>query len=319
MFEHIKFTTTETHYPLTSKKVSKGTLSKNHYNQKAVANAKFYISGKVDSFNKFPITDFALKHLYYMESFDRFYYKKHSFTERSQFPSYLIGYTYSGKGSLNYGGKEYSLSKGDGFYINCMDYHYYLAQSDIWDIAILHLGGPLMYYNHKQYMQYQSATFHDSLSGDTQEYLEQLLRLYSQPIPNKDWQVSTCLDSLLNHLLRLQATNVSQSSSLPENLQYLIKYMDSNFNQPLSLDFLSTFAGLSKSYLSHEFKKYTGFSPNDYLISLRINRAKLLLKNTTLPAIKIAHEVGIHDPNNFINLFKKKSGMTPIEYRKMSI
>ena len=72
-------------------------------------------------------------------------------------------------------------------------------------------------------------------------------------------------------------------------------------------------------HFSSEFKKYTGFSPNDYLITLRINRAKSMLKNTTLPAAKIAHEVGIHDLNNFTNLFKKKTGMTPILFRNSNL
>ena len=316
MFEHITFTQTRTSHPLTSRHVCKETAKKSAYNTKAIANADFYISGSVDSFEKIPITDFALEHLYYMESFDRFYYSKNSFTDRERYNSYLIGYTYAGEGLLKYGGKEYRLTEGDGFYINCMDHHYYQAVSDVWDVAILHLGGPLMYYNHKQYMQYQTAAFHESVSGNTQGYLEQVLRLYSQPAPDRDWLVSACLDNLLTHLLKLQEANTAQSVSIPENLRYLIKYMDSNFDQHLTLDFLSDFAGISKYYLSREFKKYTGFSPNDYLISLRISRARILLKNTTLPAVKIAHEVGIHDLNNFTNLFKKKTGMTPIEYRK---
>lgn len=316
MFEHITFTKTETPYPLTSRRLSKDSIKKDTYNANAIVNADFYISGSVDSFANFPITDFALEHLYYMESFDRFYYNKGSFTNREHFNSYLIGYTYAGEGFLKYEGREYHLAEGDGFYINCMDRHYYEAISDVWDVAILHLGGPLMYYNHKQYMQYKSASFHESVSGNTQGYFEYVLKLYSQPSPNRDWLVSTCLDNLLTHLIKLQTANVSQHSSLPENLRYLIKYMDSNFDRHLSLDFLSDFAGISKYYLSREFKKYTGFSPNDYLISLRINRAKILLKNTTLPAAKIAHEVGIHDLNNFTNLFKKKTKMTPIQYRK---
>ena len=91
--------------------------------------------------------------------------------------------------------------------------------------------------------------------------------------------------------------------------------MENNYTQKLTLDYLAEFACMNKYYLSKEFKKYTGFSPNDYLISLRINRAKQLLEGSSLPASKIAHEVGIHDINNFTNLFKKKTGMTPIQYR----
>ena len=100
-----------------------------------------------------------------------------------------------------------------------------------------------------------------------------------------------------------------------DSIMYLIKYMENNYTQKLTLDYLAEFACMNKYYLSKEFKKYTGFSPNDYLISLRINRAKQLLEGTTLPASKIAHEIGIHDINNFTNLFKKKTGLTPIQYR----
>lgn len=105
---------------------------------------------------------------------------------------------------------------------------------------------------------------------------------------------------------------------VPENFHYLIKYMENNFSSHLSLDYLAHFTGISKYHFSREFKKYTGFSPNDYLVQLRIEHAKSLLLSTTIPANKIAHMTGIHDINNFTNLFKKKTGMTPGEYRKLS-
>lgn len=315
MYEGIHFEKSRTEKKLTSRKISYEEAMERGYNVNAISNANFSISGSVDAFQKPPISDFAMSHLYYMEDFDRFYYKKDSYTERWNFNSFLIGYTYSGNGILRYEDKEYHLSKGDGFYINCNHYHYYEAVSDVWDVGILHLGGPLLPYHHNQFMQYASPVFHEPISGNTQDYLETLLGLYSQPILNRDWLASSCIDSLLNHLLKMQANETIKDSTLPDNIRYLIKYMDSNFTQPLTLDFLSDFAGVSKYYLSREFKKYTGFSPNDYLITLRINKAKYLLSNTTLPAIKIAHEVGIYDNNNFTNLFKRKTGMTPIQYR----
>lgn len=315
MFEGIHFEKSKTEKQLTSRKISYEDALKRGYNVKAIANANFSLSGSVDAFPKPPVSDFAMEHLYYMEDFDRFYYQKHSYTERWNFNSFMIGYTYSGTGLLRYNEKEYTLSKGDGFYINCNHYHYYEAVSDVWDIAVLHLGGSLLSCHHSQFMQYASPVFHEPLSGNVQEYLESLLGLYSQPVLNRDWLASSCIDNLLNHLLKTKGNEAMKDSALPKNIRYLIKYMDSNFAQPLTLDFLSDFAGVSKYYLSREFKKYTGFSPNDYLITLRVNKAKSLLTSTTLPAVKIAHEVGIYDSNNFTNLFKRKTGMTPIQYR----
>lgn len=315
MFEGIHFEKSKTEKKLTSRKISYENAMERGYNVKAIANANFSLSGSVDAFPKPPVSDFAMAHLYFMEDFDRFYYQKHSYTERWNFNSFIIAYTYSGTGILRYAEKEYNLSKGDGFYINCNNYHYYEAISDVWDIAVLHIGGPLLPYHHGQFMQYTSPVFHEPLTGIVQEHLETLLGLYSQPILNRDWLASSCIDGLLNHLLKTKAMEAVKDSVMPENIRYLIKYMERNFTRPLTLDFLSDFANVSKYYLSREFKKYTGFSPNDYLITLRINKAKFLLSNTALPAIKIAHEVGIYDKNNFTNLFKRKTGMTPIQYR----
>ena len=316
MFDGIRFEKAKTEKKLTSRKISYERAREQGYNINAITNADFSISGSVDAFPRPPVSDFAMEHLYYMEDFDRFYYNRHSYTERRNFSSFMIGYTYSGNGLLRYGGKEYHLSREDGFYINCSHYHYYEAVSDVWDVAVLHLGGPLLPYHHSQFMQYASPVFHEPVSGDTQDYLETLLRLYNQPIRGRDWLASGCIDTLLTHLLKIKADKSSLDSDLPDSIRYLIHYMDSNFAQPLTLDFLSDFVGVSKYYLSREFKKYTGFSPNDYLITLRINRAKTMLTNTALPAVTIAHEVGIHDKNNFTNLFKRKTGMTPMEYRK---
>ena len=91
--------------------------------------------------------------------------------------------------------------------------------------------------------------------------------------------------------------------------------MNSNYTQDLSLDFLSKFSNISKYYLTREFKKYTGFTPYNYLISLRIDAAKKLLCTTNIPISQVGEAVGINDINNFINLFKKRTGTTPALFR----
>lgn len=316
MFDSIHFHTTKSSQRLTSRGLKPERLEKEEYNKEALLDSNFVIWGSVDAFRRPPISDFAKQNLYYMQDFDIFHYRFGSFTERKNFRSFLILYTYGGNGILQYRGRKYSLGTGDGFLIDCMEYHMYKVADQIWDTGILHLDGPLLPAFFEQYMRSGTPLFHESANGAFQQYLEQLLQLYDTPTLYRDWQVSTCIDNLLNHLLLLSSKEERECSRIPENIRYLMKYMESNFDQHLTLDYLSDFANVTKYYLSREFKKYTGFSPNDYLISLRIDQAKLLLKNTTLPAVKIAHRVGMHDLNNFTNQFKKKTGMTPIQYRK---
>lgn len=315
MFEKIPFTNIVAKNRLLSKNLTKKDYENPVYNKENLMNSKFVISGSADSFQMPPITDFAVQNLFHVESFMIFHYGFDSFTERQNFHSFLIMYTYFGQGILTYQGKNYTLKEGDGAFINCMDYHLYKADRMQWDTAVLHLNGPLLAAFHAQYMQNGSPVFHEETNGSFQKILEHLLKLYSIPHLYRDWQASTCIDNMLNHLLLLTAPEEKGKINTPEYIRYLIKYMENNYTQKLTLDYLAEFACMNKYYLSKEFKKYTGFSPNDYLISLRINRAKQLLEGSSLPASKIAHEAGIHDINNFTNLFKKKTGMTPIQYR----
>ena len=106
--------------------------------------------------------------------------------------------------------------------------------------------------------------------------------------------------------------------NIPENLRYLVKYMEQHYMQPLTLDYLAEFSNISKYYLCRLFQKYLGLSPKEYLLQLRIEGAKNLLRNTTLPANKIGPMVGIEDENYFYRLFKSKVGMSANQFRKVN-
>lgn len=316
MFDKINLTTTTAKSRLSSRHVTEETLSNKSYVRENLLNSRFSISGSADCFTLPPISDFALQSLFHLEAFSVFHYDYGSFTERQNYHSFLILYTYSGKGTLEYHNRTYTMEEGDGFFINCMDYHKYQVDGNHWDTAVLHLNGPLLPDFHMQCIRNGYIAFHEPITGQYQNLLEQLLTLYSTPSPHRDWQASACINNILIHLLNLYSEETSRHTDFPENIAYLIRYMEHNYTSNLSLDFLADFCSINKYHLSREFKKYTGFSPNDYLITLRINQAKNLLQNTSLPASKIAHEVGIHNINNFMNLFKKKIGMTPIQFRK---
>lgn len=80
-------------------------------------------------------------------------------------------------------------------------------------------------------------------------------------------------------------------------------------------DFCKHF-GRSKSYVSHTFKKYYGVSFRAYCNNLKIEDAKKLLLCTDAPITEIAFDVGFNDVSYFIQLFRKKTGAAPLQYRK---
>lgn len=278
-----------------------------------VQNASFCVSGDVQIFLRPPIIPFAKEKLFYMENFSIFSVDNNFFTNRSNYSSYQIIYTYEGEGVLTYQEKQYFLTKGDGFFMNCMCPYSYKTHGKFWRHGVIHINGPLLPSIWKEYTQHGSPVFSEPLSGNYQSHLEKLLQIYDTAQLYRDFLASGHINLMLADLL----VNISgtTNSQVPENLQYLKKYMENHFTDPLTLDFLADFSGISKYHLSREFKKYIGFSPNDYLISLRLDFACTLLESTTIPVYKISSMAGIPDSNHFSNLFKKRFGTTPGQYR----
>lgn len=104
-----------------------------------------------------------------------------------------------------------------------------------------------------------------------------------------------------------------QSADTP--VEQAIQYIRSHIGQPISVEELASTVCLSASYFAHMFKRRTGFSPADYVINSRIERAKVLLVRTQKPIAEIAEEVGYSTSGSLINLFVKKVGTSPRQYR----
>ena len=73
---------------------------------------------------------------------------------------------------------------------------------------------------------------------------------------------------------------------------------------------------LSKQWLIAKFKKHTGSTPIEYLNTLRIQHGKSLLANSELPVYKIAELCGFENVYYFSGCFKKRTGVSPTQYRK---
>ena len=83
----------------------------------------------------------------------------------------------------------------------------------------------------------------------------------------------------------------------------------------LSLNEVAAQVNLSASHFSVVFSQETGQTFKEYLTEIRINKAKELLRMTSLRAADIAYQVGYNDPHYFSSVFKKNTGLSPIEFR----
>lgn len=93
------------------------------------------------------------------------------------------------------------------------------------------------------------------------------------------------------------------------------KLMHSHFDITKSIDEYAKLCNLSESRFSHIFKEEFGVSPKHYMIKVKIQKAKDLIKDTDLSIFQVAQMVGIDNQNYFSRLFKKHTGLSPNQYR----
>ena len=119
-------------------------------------------------------------------------------------------------------------------------------------------------------------------------------------------------------LVLISRYRLSQNSAPTEEnysiIQNAAKYISENFNEDLSLEFLSKKYAMSQSHFSRQFKSITGIYLNEYINISRITAAEKLLLTTALPITEIATRCGFNDSNYFAAVFKKIKGITPKKY-----
>ncbi len=96
----------------------------------------------------------------------------------------------------------------------------------------------------------------------------------------------------------------------------VLSYIERNYATPIKLKELAKIGRMSESGVTRAFRKYTGKTPVEYVISIRIQRASILLNKFPDRSIsEIAFETGFSDSNYFSRLFKKSTGKSPREFR----
>ncbi len=97
-----------------------------------------------------------------------------------------------------------------------------------------------------------------------------------------------------------------------------ILYINDHIREKISLNDVSDYLGVNKSYLSSIFNREMGFSIVDYIHDKRIANSKYLLRNTDFSISEISDYVGYYDTSYYIRIFKTLEKTTPLKYREQS-
>jgi AraC family transcriptional regulator len=96
----------------------------------------------------------------------------------------------------------------------------------------------------------------------------------------------------------------------------VINYIQAHLAQCITLQALADCAGLSPSHFARQFRVSTGTTPHQYVLLLRIERAKLLLSVPSRSILDISLSLGFSSPQQFATVFRRITGVTPTAYRK---
>ncbi len=152
-----------------------------------------------------------------------------------------------------------------------------------------------------------------------------LIDLYKEAIDiaaSQKFGFQILLAGVVNHLLGY-AFALGKNSSFESSEQDVVmnkarSYIFKHIYEQIYPEDIAEYLNISYSSFRRLFKNYTGFSPATYILEQKINKCKELLTNSNYHSGEIAFRMGFESPDYFCTVFKRKTGMTPLEYRNFT-
>ncbi|EES74103.1 MULTISPECIES: response regulator [Paenibacillus] len=160
-----------------------------------------------------------------------------------------------------------------------------------------------------------AAELHEWSKLQSQASVKMLETKLSSCLRFHDMQ-TTFIAEFTGVLKQIRDARLAQAGKSVETVK---RWIAEHYDQPAELSHLASLVYLTPSYLSKRFKSETGMTITDYLIEVRIKKAKQLLRQANdLKVHEVGSVVGYPDPAYFNKLFKRIVGVTPNEYKRLS-
>lgn len=230
--------------------------------------------------------------------------------------SFLILYVAYGTGILQYETNHYPLETGNLLVIDCQKYYkYYTTGKDGWHMLYLYFNGNQArgYYNLITKRALPICSFEDSKI--TQALFWSILDLHKKNDAFAERLTSLHITKILTDISIHADNHEVLAVEYPQHVTRIFNYIDRYYFEKISLDILATKWSVNKFHLARLFKRYSGTTINEFLITKRINKAKELLCHTDKTIDKIAEEVGFNNSSYFSYTFHKREHVTARAYR----
>ena len=233
---------------------------------------------------------------------------------------YVIGFIERGKRRLRCKGQDYLTAPGDLLLFNPGDNHACEGRDGLpLDYRCINIGPDVMAKAAREIFGAeappafcQPVVFHCDLIPDLRDLHTMIL--HGETGVKKQERFYFLLEQLLRDYAKTGIPAAEDARRA--EVRAVADYLADHCGDPVSLDALGEIAGLSKYHLLRAFTKETGITPYSYLETLRIDRAKSLLKRGISTA-EVAQAAGFSDQSHFTNAFKRFIGLTPGQFRRV--
>lgn len=234
------------------------------------------------------------------------------------FPVYHYLQTQEGSGILTINGQHYTIGENQGVLLAPGIPHAYRSVSGKWITLFATFSGSLSPYFSALFGSSHLLFFENEKAATIRKLIDQAVLHHQETPVNPQLLSQECYQVLLQFTGGLQI-NPSKQPAWEKYIRPVLASIHTRYMEDLTADALSREVFVTPQYLSRLFSRYLGCSVYEYLTKFRLSKAKELLVSHRGRKIQdIAQDVGYTDASHFVLMFRKMTGMTPSEFRKIN-
>lgn len=267
-------------------------------------NSQFYI---------FSPSSFALANYFYTQRCGHYYVEKQYMISRQKpaFTRYLLMYVISGSMVIVTNVTESFVHAHEIILIDTNKPHVYAAVEKT-EFIWLHFDGSCSNALVEKILQF-GTVFALQNNIKVMRILHSIVNGFSSEVILPEEQISASIGQILADILTEQHKGQKVRDF---SMETVATYLQTHYDQPVTLTDLAKVACLNASYLALKFNREIGCTPRQYLLQIRMNAARILLRDTDWPINQIADKTGFQSNSYFSSCFHKLYGISPIQFRE---
>jgi AraC-like DNA-binding protein len=269
-----------------------------------------YLTGaghiQVDKHTEYPLVDDPSHHYFHWSTGRRL-------------SNYQILYITKGRGVFETEGvglKE--IAEGDIFILFPGTWHRFTPdRATGWDEYWVEFNGEIIkHFRTNEFLNPENPVLKVGIHLEIAENYLKIINLIKDEKPGFQYVVSGILIQILGQIFAAKKYHVFEGKIIENQIIQAKLMLLDNLTTAISQEEIARQIGMGYSIYRKKFKEYTGVSPAQYVINLKINKAMDLLITSKLPLKEIANVLGFYSTDYFYRMFKLKTGVTPSDFRE---